>query len=103
MATETPATPGYLQYQEPAKAASGSTMGTLAYVLSLIILFIGVIALAYLTSRFIAAKMGGGRTRRGHRHWQHPHAGSRQGRSERHRRNEKNRESLNKKEIQKMD
>ena len=59
MATETPATPGYLQYQEPAKAASGSTMGTLAYVLSLIILFIGVIALAYLTSRFIAAKMGG--------------------------------------------
>ena len=59
MATETPATPGYLQYQEQAKAASGSTMGTLAYVLSLIILFIGVIALAYLTSRFIAAKMGG--------------------------------------------
>ncbi len=59
MATETPTTPGYLQYQEPAKAAAGSTMGTLAYVFSLIVLFIGVIALAYLTSRFLAAKMGG--------------------------------------------
>ncbi len=63
MAAETPsspnATPGYLQYQEPAKATAGSTVGTLAYVLSLVVLFIGVIVLAYLTSRFIAAKMGG--------------------------------------------
>ena len=64
MAAEPPAAPsatppGYLQYQEPAKATAGSTVGTLAYVLSLIVLFIGVIVLAYLTSRFIAAKMGG--------------------------------------------
>lgn len=59
LAKEAPAAPAYLQYQEPAKAGSGSTAATLAYVVSLIILFIGVIALAYLTSRFIAAKMGG--------------------------------------------
>ena len=63
VAAETPSapntTPGYLQYQEPAKATAGSTVGTLAYVLSLVVLFIGVIVLAYLTSRFIAAKMGG--------------------------------------------
>ena len=54
-----PATaPGYLQYQEPARAA-GSTWGTAAYVLSLLVLFVGVIFLAYLTSRFVAARMGG--------------------------------------------
>jgi len=53
-----PASPGYLQYQEPAKT-TGSTWGTMAYALSLIVLFIGVIFLAYLTSRFIAARMGG--------------------------------------------
>lgn len=49
---------GYLQYQEPARAA-GSTWGTVAYVLSLLVLFVGVIFLAYLTSRFVAARMGG--------------------------------------------
>ena len=60
LAAEPPAAspaPGYLQYQEPNRA-TGSTGGTIAYVLSLIILFIGVILLAYLTSRFIASKMG---------------------------------------------
>ena len=50
--------PGYLQYQEPARAA-GSTWGTVAYVMSLLVLFVGVIFLAYLTSRFVAARMGG--------------------------------------------
>jgi flagellar protein FliO/FliZ len=54
-----PAAPGYLQYQDPATKAAGSTWGTFAYVFSLIILFIGVIFLAYLSSRFLAAKMGG--------------------------------------------
>ena len=49
---------GYLQYQEPARAA-GSTWGTVAYVLSLLVLFVGVIFLAYLTSRFVATRMGG--------------------------------------------
>ena len=49
---------GYLQYQEPARAA-GSTWGTVAYVLSLLVLFVGVIFLAYFTSRFVAARMGG--------------------------------------------
>lgn len=50
--------PGYLQYQEPARAG-GSTLGTMAYVFSLVLLFLGVIVLAYLVSRFIATKMGG--------------------------------------------
>jgi flagellar protein FliO/FliZ len=54
-----PAAPGYLQYQDPASKAAGSTWGTVAYVLSLLVLFIGVIFLAYLTSRFLAVKMGG--------------------------------------------
>jgi flagellar protein FliO/FliZ len=49
---------GYLQYQEPARAA-GSTWGTVAYVMSLLVLFVGVIFLAYLTSRFVASRMGG--------------------------------------------
>jgi flagellar protein FliO/FliZ len=50
--------PGYLQYQEPSRTA-GTTWGTVAYVLSLIVLFLGVILFAYLTSRFVATKMGG--------------------------------------------
>ena len=49
---------GYLQYQEPARAV-GSTWSTVAYVLSLLVLFVGVIFLAYFTSRFVAARMGG--------------------------------------------
>jgi len=53
-----PAAAGYLQYQEPARA-TGSTWGTLAYVVSLLVLFVGVILLAYLTSRFVASRMGG--------------------------------------------
>lgn len=54
-----PATqPGYLQYQEPA-STGGSTLGTMAYVFSLVVLFLGVILLAYFVSRFIATKMGG--------------------------------------------
>ena len=55
--TPNPASSSYLQYQEPVRA-SGSTMETMAYVLSLLFLFLGVILLAYLTSRFIATKMG---------------------------------------------
>ena len=51
--------PGYLQYQDPAIKTAGSAWGTFAYALSLIVLFIGVIFLAYLSSRFLAAKMGG--------------------------------------------
>ena len=55
-----PATnPGYLQYQDPAAKPAGTAWGTIAYVFSLILLFIGVIFLAYLTSRFLAVKMGG--------------------------------------------
>ena len=50
---------GYLQYQDPAAKPVGTAWGTFAYVLSLIVLFIGVIVLAYFTSRFLAAKMGG--------------------------------------------
>lgn len=52
------ASSGYLQYQEPAAKAAGSTWGTIAYVLSLLALFAGVILLAYFTSRYLAAKMG---------------------------------------------
>ncbi len=51
--------PGYLQYQDPASKTAGSAWGTFAYAVSLIVLFIGVIFLAYLSSRFLAAKMGG--------------------------------------------
>ena len=51
--------PGYLQYQDPAIKTAGSAWGTFAYALSLIVLFIGVIFLAYLSSRFLATKMGG--------------------------------------------
>ena len=54
-----PAQPsGYLQYQEPARTGS-SPAGAFAYVASLIVLFLGVIALAYFASRFIALKMSG--------------------------------------------
>jgi flagellar protein FliO/FliZ len=53
------AAPGYLQYQDPAAKPAGTAWGTFAYVLSLILLFIGVIFLAYLASRFLATKMGG--------------------------------------------
>ena len=52
-------TSGYLQYQDPAAKPAGTAWGTVAYVFSLILLFIGVIFLAYLTSRFLAVKMGG--------------------------------------------
>ena len=51
--------PGYLQYQDPAIKTAGSAWGTFAYALSLIVLFIGVIFFAYLSSRFLATKMGG--------------------------------------------
>jgi flagellar protein FliO/FliZ len=53
------ATSGYLQYQDPAAKPAGTAWGTVAYVFSLIFLFIGVIFLAYMTSRFLAVKMGG--------------------------------------------
>ena len=53
------ATSGYLQYQDPAAKPAGTAWGTVAYIFSLILLFIGVIILAYLTSRFLAVKMGG--------------------------------------------
>ena len=52
-------TSGYLQYQDPAAKPAGTAWGTVAYVFSLILLFFGVIFLAYLTSRFLAVKMGG--------------------------------------------
>lgn len=52
-------TSGYLQYQDPAAKPAGTAWGTIAYVFSLILLFFGVIFLAYLTSRFLAVKMGG--------------------------------------------
>ena len=48
---------GYLQYQEPPKAGT-STWGTLAYVLTLVLMFLGIIAFAYLTSRFVATRAG---------------------------------------------
>ena len=46
------APPGYLQYQDPAAKPAGTVWGTVAYILSLILLFIGVVFLAYLSSRF---------------------------------------------------
>lgn len=52
-------TPGYLQYQDPAARAAGSGLGTVAYVISLLLLFVVVIFLAYVTSRFLAVRMGG--------------------------------------------
>ena len=46
---------GYLQYQEPPKT-SVSIWSTLAYVLTLLIVFVAVVGLAYLTSRFLAQR-----------------------------------------------
>ncbi|SFL72318.1 FliO/MopB family protein [Pelosinus propionicus] len=48
----------YLQYQEPKPAASISWLSTVSYVLSLLITFAAVIALAYFASRFLGKKLG---------------------------------------------
>ncbi len=47
----------YLSYQEP-KPAGSSWFSTIAYVVTLLITFAVVIALAFLTSRFLSQKMG---------------------------------------------
>jgi len=49
---------GYLQYQEPPKT-SVSIWSTLAYVVTLLIVFVAVVGLAYLTSRFLAQRFTG--------------------------------------------
>lgn len=47
----------YLSYQEP-KPAESSWLSTLAYVFTLLVTFVLVIGLAFLTSRFVGQKMG---------------------------------------------
>lgn len=47
----------YLSYQEP-KPTETSWLSTIAYVVSLLVTFVMVIGLAYLTSRFVGQKMG---------------------------------------------
>lgn len=47
--------PGYLQYQEPPRTGT-STMGTIAYVITLLLMFLGIIGFAYFTSRFVASR-----------------------------------------------
>lgn len=47
----------YLSYQEP-KPVETSWLSTIAYVVSLLVTFVVVIGLAYLTSRFVGQKMG---------------------------------------------
>jgi flagellar protein FliO/FliZ len=47
----------YLKYQEPQPSAS-SPFATFAYVISLVITFIAIIGLAYLTSKFLGQKLG---------------------------------------------
>ena len=47
----------YLSYQEP-KPAGSSWLSTIAYVVTLLVTFTVVIALAYFTSRFLGQKMG---------------------------------------------
>lgn len=47
----------YLSYQEP-KPAGSSWLSTIAYVLTLVVTFAVVIALAYFTSRFLGQRMG---------------------------------------------
>jgi len=48
---------GYLSYQEP-KPAGSTWLSTLAYLLSLLLTFALVIALAYFASRFLGQKIG---------------------------------------------
>lgn len=50
----------YLKYQEP-QATTSSWLSTGGYILSLILTFLLVLALAYLTSRFLGQKIGQGR------------------------------------------
>jgi flagellar protein FliO/FliZ len=54
-ATSQAPTPGYLQYQEPPKTGT-STMGTIAYVITLLLMFLAIIGFAYFTSRFVASR-----------------------------------------------
>lgn len=49
---------GYLQYQEP-KPVGASWLSSVGYLVTLLLTFAVVIALAYFTSRFIGYKMGG--------------------------------------------
>lgn len=55
--TSTAKPAGYLQYQEPPKSGT-STWGTVAYVITLVIMFIGILVFAYITSRFVASRAG---------------------------------------------
>lgn len=47
----------YLNYQEP-KSSGSSWLSSLAYVITLVVIFLLVIGLAYFTSRFLGQKMG---------------------------------------------
>lgn len=49
----------YLKYQEPQPATS-SWLATSGYIVSLLLTFLLVLGLAYLTSRFVGKKMAGG-------------------------------------------
>lgn len=50
----------YLQYQEPKPSGMGSWFSTLVYVLSLLLTFAAVLAMAYFASRFLGGRMAGG-------------------------------------------
>ncbi|WP_346354614.1 flagellar biosynthetic protein FliO [Azotosporobacter soli] len=50
----------YLQYQEPKPTGMSSWFSTLTYVISLILTFAAVLAMAYFASRFLGARMAGG-------------------------------------------
>lgn len=48
----------YLKYQEPQPPVASSTLSTFVYIISLVVTFTVVIALAYITSKFLGQKMG---------------------------------------------
>ncbi len=50
----------YLQYQEPKPTGMSSWFSTVTYVISLLLTFAAVLAMAYFASRFLGARMAGG-------------------------------------------
>lgn len=60
MGTVDAASGEYLQYQEPKPTAFSSWFSTLAYIVSLLLTFAAVLAMAYFASRFLGLRMAGG-------------------------------------------
>ncbi len=51
---------GYLEYKEPVITAGSSTLSTFFYILSIVVVFLFVLAGAYFVSKYLGGKMGTG-------------------------------------------